>query len=460
MMPGMDGYQVAARIKGDPATRNIPVIMVTALDDREARLRGLSAGAEDFLTKPVDRTELCVRVRNLLRLKAYGDYHDQYSQMLEREVAVAHGRPASRARPGAALPGHGQRDADRARHRGRVTLANRFACTVLGLDRSGVARARLVRHLPRAAGAGPGEEDGSHDLLRGDLSTAENTIVTRSGDERLIEWRSTVTARRRRRGDRHVQLRHRRHRAASGGRGPAGGGRADAVRAEERQRRDLGHGLRRRDGALVRDPRIPVRPATGNIRRDHRRLHRAHSSRRSGVGARDARVPPPRSGGDFSVAEPLDPARRHGAVAERRSGCFTVEDGKVVRGVGISQDVTETQAGGGGTARGQGRRRGRQPGEERVPGQHEPRDPHADERRHRDDRSGARHRAHRRTAGEPADRQVVGRRAADRHQRHPRLLQDGGGQVRARPDRLQSARCDRRHGERAWRCGPTRRASN
>ena len=86
MMPGMDGYQVAARIKGNLATKNIPIIMVTALDDRNARMLGLSAGAEDFLTKPVDRAELCVRVRNLLRLKAYGDYYDKYSQMLEGEV--------------------------------------------------------------------------------------------------------------------------------------------------------------------------------------------------------------------------------------------------------------------------------------------------------------------------------------------------------------------------------------
>ena len=86
MMPGMDGYQVAARIKGNLATKNIPVIMITALDDRNARMLGLSAGAEDFLSKPVDRAELCVRVRNLLRLKAYGDYHDKYSQMLEGEV--------------------------------------------------------------------------------------------------------------------------------------------------------------------------------------------------------------------------------------------------------------------------------------------------------------------------------------------------------------------------------------
>jgi two-component system sensor histidine kinase/response regulator len=86
MMSGMSGYQVARQIKANLATKNIPVIMLTDLDDRHARMLGLNAGAEDFLTKPVDRAELCVRVRNLLRLKAYGDYHDKYSQMLEVEV--------------------------------------------------------------------------------------------------------------------------------------------------------------------------------------------------------------------------------------------------------------------------------------------------------------------------------------------------------------------------------------
>ena len=73
MMPGMDGYQLAGTIKGSPAIKHIPVIMVTALDDHNARLLGLSAEAEDFLSKPVDRAELCVRVRNLLRIKSYGD---------------------------------------------------------------------------------------------------------------------------------------------------------------------------------------------------------------------------------------------------------------------------------------------------------------------------------------------------------------------------------------------------
>jgi signal transduction histidine kinase/DNA-binding response OmpR family regulator len=73
MMPGMDGYEVALRLKSDESTKSIPIIMVTALDDHKARVLGLGAGAEDFLTKPLDRAELQVRVRNLLRLKAYGD---------------------------------------------------------------------------------------------------------------------------------------------------------------------------------------------------------------------------------------------------------------------------------------------------------------------------------------------------------------------------------------------------
>jgi DNA-binding response OmpR family regulator len=73
MMPGMDGYEVAGKIKGDAATNSVPIIMVTAMDDHKARMLGLSAGVEDFLTKPLDRAELKVRVRNLLRLKMYGD---------------------------------------------------------------------------------------------------------------------------------------------------------------------------------------------------------------------------------------------------------------------------------------------------------------------------------------------------------------------------------------------------
>jgi CheY-like chemotaxis protein len=72
MMPVMDGYQLAARIKGNPATRSIPILMVTALSGSVVRTRALGAGAEDLLTKPFETAELCLRVRNLLRLKTQG----------------------------------------------------------------------------------------------------------------------------------------------------------------------------------------------------------------------------------------------------------------------------------------------------------------------------------------------------------------------------------------------------
>jgi CheY-like chemotaxis protein len=86
LMPGIDGPQVAREVKANPATQNIPIIMLTSLDHREARLAALEAGVEEFLTKPVDRVELWLRVRNLLRLKELGDLLDDHRVMLETEV--------------------------------------------------------------------------------------------------------------------------------------------------------------------------------------------------------------------------------------------------------------------------------------------------------------------------------------------------------------------------------------
>lgn len=73
MMPGMDGYETCRALKENPRTRHIPVIMVTALDQQEDRVKGLEAGADDFLTKPIDDVTLLARVRSLLRLKVVMD---------------------------------------------------------------------------------------------------------------------------------------------------------------------------------------------------------------------------------------------------------------------------------------------------------------------------------------------------------------------------------------------------
>lgn len=73
MMPGMDGFEACRRIKAEAATRHIPVVLVTALDGRHDRIKGLEAGADDFLSKPLDDVILMARVRSLTRLKMVMD---------------------------------------------------------------------------------------------------------------------------------------------------------------------------------------------------------------------------------------------------------------------------------------------------------------------------------------------------------------------------------------------------
>jgi len=68
IMPGMDGYEVCQNLKESEATRLIPIVMLTALDDTESRVKGIEAGADDFISKPPNRAELMARIRSLLRI--------------------------------------------------------------------------------------------------------------------------------------------------------------------------------------------------------------------------------------------------------------------------------------------------------------------------------------------------------------------------------------------------------
>jgi two-component system cell cycle response regulator len=135
MMPGMDGFETCRRLKADPVTRHIPVVLVTALDGREDKIKGLDAGADDFVTKPIDDVILFARVK--LAAAAQG----------------GHGR-AARAR--------GKRPPAGRRHRRRRTAAR--------LGRAGVGRRRqcalqagkivaeqlAAEHRPTVARARPG----------------------------------------------------------------------------------------------------------------------------------------------------------------------------------------------------------------------------------------------------------------------------------------------------------------
>jgi DNA-binding response OmpR family regulator len=93
MMPDLDGYAVCRAIRENPETAVLPVVMVTSLDPREERVKGLEAGADDFLSKPINQPELLARVRSLVRIKAYQDQVQaqarelqEWSCTLERRV--------------------------------------------------------------------------------------------------------------------------------------------------------------------------------------------------------------------------------------------------------------------------------------------------------------------------------------------------------------------------------------
>ena len=86
MMPDIDGFEVTRRIRQDDKTRMLPIILVTALRETTDRVKGIEAGCDDFISKPVDKIELLARVKSLLKVKAYNDLMLNYREELEAEV--------------------------------------------------------------------------------------------------------------------------------------------------------------------------------------------------------------------------------------------------------------------------------------------------------------------------------------------------------------------------------------
>lgn len=85
-LPGMDGYEVARRLKHSAKTRIIPIVVVSSFAEVENRIKALDAGADDFLSKPIDQVELRARVQSLLKVKVYNDHMVSHQKILEEEV--------------------------------------------------------------------------------------------------------------------------------------------------------------------------------------------------------------------------------------------------------------------------------------------------------------------------------------------------------------------------------------
>lgn len=98
MMPGLDGFEIAAKVKENPTTRNIPIILITALDGSDNKVRGLEAGADEFLNKPIHAAELQARVNSLLRLKHYQEQLASRSQSEYRFLGPMDRQECSRGR--------------------------------------------------------------------------------------------------------------------------------------------------------------------------------------------------------------------------------------------------------------------------------------------------------------------------------------------------------------------------
>lgn len=222
MMPGMDGFETCRRLKRDPMTSHVPVIMVTALDQPADRVRGLEAGADDFLVKPIDETALLARVRSLVRLKSITDelrvsalsntalsFFDPLADAMRDQgraghVLIVDDRPGSVERLQAILqPEHTTTvvlTADDAQH---TTAQNTFDLALISLGLADSDALRLcsqfrsherTRHLPILLLA---EGEDKARLLRG-LEIGVNDYVLRPVDPNELRARVRTQVRRRR----------------------------------------------------------------------------------------------------------------------------------------------------------------------------------------------------------------------------------------------------------------------
>jgi putative two-component system response regulator len=131
MMPGMDGYTVCQTLRANPDLAEIPILMLTALDDHEARIRGLEAGADEFLSKPFDRTELRARIRTIMRLNRYRKLRDEHTLLEAAHSELVHTYDATIEGWVSALD---LRDKETEGHTQRVTAMTTAIARAMGIE--------------------------------------------------------------------------------------------------------------------------------------------------------------------------------------------------------------------------------------------------------------------------------------------------------------------------------------
>jgi two-component system cell cycle response regulator len=225
MMPDMDGFDVCRQLKGDPATSHIPVVMITALDQVADRVRGLEAGADDFLTKPVNDLQLMTRVKSLVRLKMLTDelrLRASTTRNIGIEELLSRRQPLEEARPKVLLIDEREQSFERIRkmlrqtadldvatdpHAGFFQAAEApYECVIVSTGFADFDPLRLcsqlrsldrTRFLPIILVAEEGEEER---VIRG-LELGINDYLTRPIDQQELTARLRTQVRRKRYND-------------------------------------------------------------------------------------------------------------------------------------------------------------------------------------------------------------------------------------------------------------------
>jgi len=185
MMPGMNGFEACKQIRAMPGLAEVPIVLVTALDDRESRLAGLRAGADDFITKPFDIHELLIRIQNMTRLNRYRLLIEQRQEMdhLHNDLLVAYDKTIEGWSRALDL-----RDKETEGHTQRVTEMTIQLARMTGLDEE------ALKHVWRGGVLHDVGKLGIPDsiLLKPDKLTEEEWKIMRMHPVYAYEWLSHI----------------------------------------------------------------------------------------------------------------------------------------------------------------------------------------------------------------------------------------------------------------------------
>ncbi len=185
MMPDMDGYEVCQHMRNDPDLLDVPILLLSSLTSRDERLKGIEAGADDFITKPFDKVELLARVRTITRLNRFRKLREEHAQLESALLALQHSYDAT-------IEGWVQaldlRDKESEGHTRRVTNMTVQLARVMGIDEEKISHYRRGALLHDVGKLGIPDSI----LHKPGPLTNDELIILRRHPEYAFQWLSSI----------------------------------------------------------------------------------------------------------------------------------------------------------------------------------------------------------------------------------------------------------------------------